>query len=122
MKEIYLINNYSQGKNGNDCENDYIKLKENGTVIGRYCGAQSPTVSSTSNELMVIFKSDDRFRYKGFKCRYRAIQPNGNAVIGSFGDEDEDSGIRIILQKMSDLILRFSDLKTQFSVKNDLSG
>ena len=45
--------------------------------------------------MTVIFKSDDRFRYKGFKCRYRAIQPNGNAVIGSFGDEDEEGTIRI---------------------------
>ena len=45
--------------------------------------------------MTVIFKSDDRFRYKGFKCRYRAIQPNGNAVIGSFGDEDEEGTITI---------------------------
>ena len=38
---------------------------------------------------MVVFNSDAMFRYKGFKCRYRAIQPNGIAVINSFGDEDD---------------------------------
>ena len=40
---------------------------------------------------MVVFNSDAMFRYKGFKCRYRAIQPNGIAVINSFGDEDDDT-------------------------------
>ena len=60
-------------------------------MIDYYCGTQSPEVSSTSNKMTVIFKSDSRFRYKGFKCRYRAIQPNGIAVINSFGDEEESS-------------------------------
>ena len=81
-----------QGRNGTlHCAHDYLKIKENDTVIDYYCGTQSPEVSSTSNKMTVIFKSDSRFRYKGFKCRYRAIQPNGIAVINSFGDEEESS-------------------------------
>ena len=28
---------------------------------------------------------------QGFNCRYRALQPNGNAVIGSFGNTTENS-------------------------------
>ena len=64
------------------------------TVIGKFCGVQGPAVSTSTNKMTVVFKSDHLYRYQGFKCRYRAIQPNGIAVINSFGDTaaDTDSG------------------------------
>ena len=30
-------------------------------------------------------------RYQGFSCRYRAVQPNGIAVPGSFGNTSENT-------------------------------
>jgi hypothetical protein len=55
----------------------------------RYCGEVGPEVTSKSNTLTVIFKSDQLYRYRGFKCRYRGIQPNGIAVMNSFDDDDD---------------------------------
>ena len=60
-------------------------------VIGTYCGQDPPVVSTDTNKITVVFKSDALYRYQGFKCRFRAIQPNGIAVINSFGD-GSDSG------------------------------
>ena len=52
---------------------------------------QGPAISTDTNKMTVVFKSNHLFRYQGFKCRYRAIQPNGIAVINSFGDTGADS-------------------------------
>ena len=64
------------------------------SLIGAFCGQSAPTVSTQTNKMTVIFKSDQTFRYRGFKCRFRAIQPNGIAVINSFGDDSNDAGIK----------------------------
>ena len=61
-------------------------------LIGAFCGQDPPTVSTLTNKMTVIFKSDQTYRYRGFKCRFRAIQPNGIAVINSFGDDTNDGG------------------------------
>ena len=63
--------------------------------IGAFCGQVPPTVSTQTNKMTVIFKSDTTYRYRGFKCRFRAIQPNGIAVINSFGDDSSDAGKRL---------------------------
>ena len=99
-----------QGRNGSECGHDVLTIVEGSvssqaaaavvsetndtTVIGKFCGVQGPAVSTSTNKMTVVFKSDHLYRYQGFKCRYRAIQPNGIAVINSFGDTaaDTDSG------------------------------
>lgn len=90
-----------QGRNGTECAHDVLTILEgtsslaaetNDTaVIGKFCGAQGPAISTDTNKMTVVFKSNHLFRYQGFKCRYRAIQPNGIAVINSFGDTGADS-------------------------------
>jgi len=95
-----------QGRNGSECSYDALTIMEGSSsalaaashgeandtaVIGKFCGAQGPAISTETNKMTVVFKSDHLFRYQGFKCRYRAIQPNGIAVINSFGDSGGDS-------------------------------
>ena len=80
---------HSVPKNTEECQNDYLTVLE-GTgndelpVIGTFCGIKPPAVATDTNKITLVFKSDAMFRYPGFKCRYRAIQPNGIAVINSF--------------------------------------
>lgn len=85
--------------NGTECAHDYLSILEGtgtddsaATQIGTFCGMQAPSVSTDTNKITVIFKSDALFRYRGFKCRFRAIQPNGIAVINSFGDTQDPGG------------------------------
>ena len=65
----------------------------NTSEIERFCGNyynENPlVVSSKSNKMIVKFASDRLFRYKGFQCRFRAIQANGISVINSFVDESD---------------------------------
>jgi len=75
---------------GENCTHDYIELYTNATSAGeRYCGAESPVIHIESHQLKIKFVSDDLFRYQGFSCRYRALQPNGIAVVGSFGNTSD---------------------------------
>ena len=49
-------------------------------------------INSESNVLKLRFKSDNLFRYRGFKCRYRAMHPNGVAVINTYLSGEETNG------------------------------
>ena len=66
-------------------------MDSNNSSIERFCGNydnENPlVVSSEGNKMLVKFDSDRLFRYKGFQCRYRAMQSNGISVINSFVDE-----------------------------------
>ena len=68
-------------------------MKSNASDSERFCGNynnENPlVVSSQGNKMVVKFVSDSLFRYKGFQCRFRAIQSNGISVINSFVDETE---------------------------------
>ena len=80
---------------GANCSHDYIMASASGNASftdgESYCGAESPVILSTGNKLLIKFVSDDLFRYQGFSCRYRALQPNGIAVPGSFGNTTENT-------------------------------
>lgn len=74
---------------GENCTHDYIELHYNATSSERFCGSEAPVIYSNTNQLKLKFVSDDLFRYQGFSCRYRALQPNGIAVVGSFGNTSD---------------------------------
>ena len=80
---------------GTNCTHDYILVSPTGnSSFGdgeKYCGFISPVIESTNNMMTIKFKSDDLFRYQGFSCRYRAVQANGIAVVGSFGNTTENT-------------------------------
>ncbi|XP_065581286.1 ovochymase-1-like isoform X2 [Artemia franciscana] len=70
------------------CQNDYLEVSESGDVefkdSTRYCEDDSPNVHSTLNRLALKFKSNNFYRYKGFKCQFQAIAPNGTALARAF--------------------------------------
>ena len=68
-----------------------LHYRESGLPTIMKYPVQGPAISTDTNKMTVVFKSNHLFRYQGFKCRYRAIQPNGIAVINSFGDTGADS-------------------------------
>lgn len=88
----------TQGPTEGECQHDYLEVSGlnkdsgvNGTA--RFCG-ELPDLSATSEgEMMTVtFVSDKRFRYSGFKCRFRAMHPNGVATINSYLDTDLTNG------------------------------
>jgi len=80
---------------GENCTHDYLMASPTGNSTfldgDKYCGAEPPVILSTGNKMRLKFRSDDLFRYQGFSCRYRALQPNGIAVPGSFGNTTENT-------------------------------
>ena len=80
------------------CLHDYLEIWPNGmdsntSSIKKFCGNydnENPLVqTSGGNKMLVKFDSDRLFRYKGFHCRFRAMQSNGISVINSFVDESQ---------------------------------
>ena len=74
-------------------------MDSNNSSIERFCGNydnENPlVVSSEGNKMLVKFDSDRLFRYKGFQCRYRAMQANGISVINSFVDETQGNFMKL---------------------------
>ena len=68
-------------------------MDSNTSSINKFCGNydnENPLVqTSGGNKMIVKFDSDRLFRYKGFHCRFRAMQSNGISVINSFVDESQ---------------------------------
>ena len=79
---------------GQNCSHDHIMVDVTGDTDfsngQKFCGLGAPDLVSNGTRMTIRFHSDDLFRYQGFNCRYRALQPNGNAVIGSFGNTTEN--------------------------------
>lgn len=75
---------------GENCTHDYMMVDFTGDTMfangKKFCGLVPPSLVSNGTRMTIQFHSDDLFRYQGFSCRYRALMPNGNAVIGSFGN------------------------------------
>lgn len=64
-----------QLENNEGCNFDYVALFDGPTVlqrhIGNYCGNKRPPVTiSTSNQLLLVFKSDFNIGGRGFKAHY----------------------------------------------------
>jgi len=80
---------------GQNCSHDYMMVDFTGDTMfangQKFCGLDPPSLVSNGTRMTVVFQSDDLFRYQGFSCRYRALMPNGNAVIGSFGNTTDNN-------------------------------
>ncbi|XP_077301904.1 cubilin-like [Arctopsyche grandis] len=60
------------------CRFDYVAIydgsSERDNLIGRYCGNNLPTpFTSSSNNVLIVFKSDSSFATKGFRIRYEMV-------------------------------------------------
>lgn len=64
-----------QLENNEGCNFDFVALFDGPTVthrhLGKYCGADKPpNIITTSNQLLVVFKSDFNIGGRGFKAYY----------------------------------------------------
>lgn len=64
-----------QLENNEGCNFDFVALFDGPTVthrhLGNYCGAdRPPNIVTTSNQLLVVFKSDFNIGGRGFKAHY----------------------------------------------------
>jgi len=80
---------------GSNCSHDYMMVDFSGDTAfsngQKFCGLTGPAIVTNGTRMTIQFKSDDLFRYQGFSCRYRALQPNGIAVMGSFGNATDNT-------------------------------
>ncbi|XP_050394072.2 tolloid-like protein 1 [Patella vulgata] len=63
-----------------DCSYDVVEIrdgiKDDSTVLGRYCGSSEPKeIISSTEYLMIRFKSDDTINWKGFQAAYSLADP-----------------------------------------------
>ncbi|KAM9673713.1 cubilin [Trichechus inunguis] len=59
-----------------NCTNDYLEVYDtgSGTSLGRYCGKSiPPSLTSSTNSLMLIFVADSDLAYEGFEINYEVI-------------------------------------------------
>ena len=73
------------------CNHDFIEVSGK-RFCGNYGDDTPLVINSETNSMMIKFVSDRLFRYSGFKCRYRAMSPNGVAAINSFLAGEETKG------------------------------
>uniref|UniRef100_A0A3P8WFG0 CUB domain containing protein 2 n=1 Tax=Cynoglossus semilaevis TaxID=244447 RepID=A0A3P8WFG0_CYNSE len=79
-----------QLENNEGCNFDFVALFDGPTVthrhLGNYCGAdRPPNIVTTSNQLLVVFKSDFNIGGRGFKAHYYSECQQGlSAVSGNF--------------------------------------
>ncbi|XP_066598353.1 cubilin-like [Prorops nasuta] len=65
-------------ESSSSCQFDSVEIFDGPSIdsplIGRYCGTDlPPTVTSTSNVLLVRFKTDWSFEFEGFKLKYETM-------------------------------------------------
>lgn len=60
------------------CVYDYVAFYDghssvNGTLLGKYCGNKIPSpVISLTNKMLMVFHSDSRAEFNGFRATYKA--------------------------------------------------
>ncbi|CAG2068878.1 unnamed protein product, partial [Timema podura] len=59
------------------CKFDYVEVRDgdniNSPLIGRYCGSQLPPIAtSTSNNMVVKFRSDWSYSAEGFRISFQS--------------------------------------------------
>uniref|UniRef100_A0A8C1YT96 Zgc:154142 n=1 Tax=Cyprinus carpio TaxID=7962 RepID=A0A8C1YT96_CYPCA len=81
-------------QDSNTCEADFITLKDELGIIGKYCGYSSPKpIVSLGNSIFVYFNTNDRYTEKGFKALYRAVAPETTSeIVGAGGVLQGDHG------------------------------
>ena len=75
-----------QAENNTDAVYVYDGDSETGKVLGVFYGSKphSKGIYSSSNSLLVIFKSDNNSSYTGFKAVYHAINCTGKLTYAVF--------------------------------------
>ncbi|RWS23335.1 cubilin-like protein, partial [Leptotrombidium deliense] len=68
------------------CENDFVEIREghqeNGTLIGKLCGRSRPQmITSTVNELWIIFVTDSTIHNRGFSANYSTVNVGCGGVM-----------------------------------------
>ncbi|XP_058537778.1 cubilin isoform X1 [Neofelis nebulosa] len=74
-----------------NCTNDYLEVYDtgSGTFLGRYCGKSvPPSLTSSTNALMLVFVADSDLAYEGFLINYEAIDMSAACMT----DYTEESG------------------------------
>ena len=66
------------------CRNDYIMIQD-GKISGKqfyFCGKTLPEVfKSTSNQVLVVFKSNENISRTGFKIQYSVVKGKGVGMV-----------------------------------------
>ncbi|XP_066944844.1 uncharacterized protein [Macrobrachium rosenbergii] len=78
-------NDFSIQPGDKDCENDFMSVSDNGGEVEpttKYCGDKAVSAFSQSSNMTIVFQTDGAYRYRGFMCRYRALNPDGTGAEG----------------------------------------
>ena len=84
--QVYLqFSNFTlQAENNTDAVYVYDGDNETGEVLGVFYGSDPRSIYSSSNSLLVIFKSDNNSSYTGFQAVYHAINCSGKLPYAVF--------------------------------------
>ncbi|XP_050708593.1 ovochymase-1-like [Eriocheir sinensis] len=78
-------NDFSIQPGDRNCENDYLLISQDGQVEGegvtKYCGDKALSLFTSTSNLTLVFHADNSYRYRGFTCRYRAMNPDGTGAV-----------------------------------------
>ncbi|XP_041670250.1 cubilin [Cheilinus undulatus] len=117
------------------CNYDYVEVYDNGTVqtgnkIGRYCGRSvPPSITSTDNQLSVLFVSDSSLGSEGFSASYVSFDasidcsetftsPTGTFFSPNFPDyypNNRDCIFKIIVEVNMQIMLNFTSFELEGS-------
>ncbi|XP_067667880.1 CUB and zona pellucida-like domain-containing protein 1 [Haliotis asinina] len=81
------------------CRWDYVQVHDGPSTLspplGRFCGFSRPTLSSSGNNLTILFTTDDTRNYAGFKIKYWcSLRPD---VIVKEPNSHTDNVIAVVL-------------------------
>ncbi|XP_017269603.1 cubilin [Kryptolebias marmoratus] len=111
-----------------NCNYDYVEVYDNGTVgtgnkLGRYCGRSvPPSLTSSDNQLTLLFVSDSSLSHEGFSASYISINattdcggtltsPTGSFSSPNFPDyypSSRNCVFKIIVQLNMQIMLNFT--------------
>ncbi|TWW71482.1 Cubilin Precursor [Takifugu flavidus] len=118
-----------------NCNFDYVEVYDNGTVqtgskLGRYCGRSvPPSITSTDNQLTLLFVSDTSLATEGFSASYVSIDAATDcsetftSPTGSFSSpnypnyypNNRDCIFKIIVEVNMQIMLNFSSFSLEGS-------
>ncbi|XP_063074737.1 ovochymase-2 [Engraulis encrasicolus] len=76
------------------CWADFVTLKDDLGIIGKYCGRSKPKpIVTLGNSLWVYFDTNDALTEKGFRAMYKAVAPEAvTEIVGAGGLLQGDQG------------------------------
>ncbi|XP_066158935.1 cubilin [Euwallacea fornicatus] len=109
-----------------NCTMDYVQFFDGPTTssksVGKYCTPQMDFISSTSNEMTVLFRSDVSFQGRGFHLKYFILCDNTLTGYGgiiespNFPSEypkDQNCNWKIVVPKGNKINISFSDFSIE---------